>query len=181
MADPISAFGGIVAFNRPIDAETADGLTKLFLEVIIAPGADEAALDILSKKANLRILLSGSMPDPRQDSWTAKTVAGGLLVQERDNGLASADDLKTVIEDNSGAEFSAFAGRTMQEYDKPGREAAEAANNEIVILDEAEVARWKEAAQPVIDNWIAEMNEKGIDGADLYERAQALMEQYTTQ
>ena len=98
MADPISAFGGIVAFNRPIDAETADGLTKLFLEVIIAPGADEAALDILSKKANLRILLTGSMPDPRQDSWTAKTVAGGLLVQERDNGLASADDLKTVTE-----------------------------------------------------------------------------------
>ncbi|MEO4043081.1 TRAP transporter substrate-binding protein [Hoeflea sp. CAU 1731] len=91
------------------------------------------------------------------------------------------DDLKKVIDNNSGAEFSAFAGRTMQEYDKPGREAAEAADNEIVILDEAEVARWKEVAQPVIDNWIAEMNEKGIDGADLYERAQALIEQYTTQ
>jgi len=96
MADPISAFGGIVAFNRPIDAETADGLTKLFLEVIIAPGADEAALDILSKKANLRVMLTGGMPDPRQESWTAKTVAGGLLVQERDNGLARAEDLKTV-------------------------------------------------------------------------------------
>jgi phosphoribosylaminoimidazolecarboxamide formyltransferase/IMP cyclohydrolase len=98
LADPISAFGGIVAFNRDIDAETADGLTKLFLEVIIAPGADEAALDILSKKANLRVMLTGSMPDPKQESWTAKTVAGGMLVQERDNGLATQQDLKTVTE-----------------------------------------------------------------------------------
>ena len=98
LADPISAFGGIVAFNREIDAETADGLTKLFLEVIIAPGADEAALDILSKKANLRVMLTGGMPDPKQPSWTAKTVAGGILVQERDNGLATLGDLKTVTE-----------------------------------------------------------------------------------
>ena len=98
MADPISAFGGIVAFNRPIDGETADGLTKLFLEVIIAPDADDVALDILSKKSNLRVMLTGEMPDPKQESWTAKTVAGGLLVQERDRGLATADDLKTVTE-----------------------------------------------------------------------------------
>jgi len=96
LADPISAFGGIVAFNREIDAETADGLTKLFLEVIIAPGASEAALDILSKKANLRVMVTRAMPDPKQESWSAKTVAGGLLVQERDNGLATQNDLKTV-------------------------------------------------------------------------------------
>lgn len=98
MADPISAFGGIVAFNRPIDAETADQLTNLFLEVVIAPSAGEAALDILSQKPNLRVLLTGAMPDPSHASWTAKTVSGGLLVQERDNGRSSAGSLKTVTE-----------------------------------------------------------------------------------
>jgi len=98
LADPISAFGGIVAFNRPIDSETADGLTKLFLEVIIAPDADDAALEILSQKSNLRVMLTGEMPDPKQASWTAKTVAGGLLVQERDRGLAAREDLKVVTD-----------------------------------------------------------------------------------
>ena len=95
-ADPISAFGGIVAFNREIDAETADALTSLFLEVIIAPAASEAALDILGQKQNLRVMLTGEMPDPEQPSWTAKTVAGGLLVQERDCGRVGLDALKTV-------------------------------------------------------------------------------------
>ncbi|GJL97028.1 MAG: bifunctional purine biosynthesis protein PurH [Hyphobacterium sp.] len=98
LADPISAFGGIVAFNRPIDSETADGLTKLFLEVIIAPDADDAALDILSRKSNLRVMLTGAMPDPKQTSWTAKTVAGGLLVQERDHGLVARENLKVVTD-----------------------------------------------------------------------------------
>lgn len=98
MADPVSAFGGIVAFNREIDAETADGLTSLFLEVIIAPSASEAALDILSNKANLRVMLTGKMPDPAAESWTAKTVAGGMLVQERDRGQIGADDLKAVTD-----------------------------------------------------------------------------------
>ncbi|WP_421789689.1 bifunctional phosphoribosylaminoimidazolecarboxamide formyltransferase/IMP cyclohydrolase [Hyphobacterium sp.] len=103
MADPVSAFGGIVAFNRPIDAETADQLTNLFLEVIIAPDADEAALDILSQKQNLRVMLTGAMPDPSQNNWTAKTVSGGLLVQERDKGRTRAEDLKAVTE-NSASE-----------------------------------------------------------------------------
>ncbi|MEE2526554.1 bifunctional phosphoribosylaminoimidazolecarboxamide formyltransferase/IMP cyclohydrolase [Hyphobacterium sp. HN65] len=98
MADPVSAFGGIVAFNREIDAETADALTNLFLEVIIAPGASKAALEILANKANLRVMLTGEMPDPSEESWTAKTVAGGMLVQERDRGQVNADALKTVTE-----------------------------------------------------------------------------------
>ena len=97
-ADPVSAFGGIVAFNQTIDAETADALTKIFLEVVIAPDADKAAIEILSGKPNLRVLLTGFMPDPEQPDWTAKSVAGGLLVQERDRGMITADDLKTVTE-----------------------------------------------------------------------------------
>ncbi|MEX3011527.1 TRAP transporter substrate-binding protein [Hoeflea sp. TYP-13] len=89
------------------------------------------------------------------------------------------DDLKKVIDDNSGLEFSAFAGRTMQEFDAPGRAIAEKAGNKIIVLDEAEVARWKEASKPVIDNWISEMDAKGIDGRDLYERAQAAIAKNT--
>ena len=97
-ADPVSAFGGIVAFNETLDAEAADALTKIFLEVVIAPDADEAALDILSGKANLRVLLTGGLPDPRQTDWMAKSVAGGLLVQARDTGHVSPSDLKRVTD-----------------------------------------------------------------------------------
>ena len=95
-ADPVSAFGGIVAMNRSLDAETARALVKIFTEVVIAPDADEEALDILSAKSNLRVMLTGALPNPAQSGWTTKTVAGGLLVQERDTGCVTASDLKTV-------------------------------------------------------------------------------------
>ena len=89
------------------------------------------------------------------------------------------DDLKKILDDNAGLEFSALAGRVMQENDAPGRKLAADRGNNIVTLDEAEVERWKAAAKPVVDNWIAEMNDKGIDGADLYERAQALIAKHS--
>lgn len=97
-ADPISAFGGIVAMNRKLDAETAGELVKIFTEVVVAPDADEDALAVLSAKQNLRVLLTGGMPDPAQAGWLTKTVAGGLLVQERDVSMVSLADLKTVTE-----------------------------------------------------------------------------------
>ena len=95
-ADPISAFGGIVAMNRTLDADTAGELVKIFTEVVIAPDADEDALAVLSGKSNLRVLLTGGLPDPRQSGWLTKTVAGGLLVQQRDTGRVELPDLKTV-------------------------------------------------------------------------------------
>ncbi len=95
-ADPVSAFGGIAAFNRPLDAETADAITKIFTEVVIAPDADAAALDILSAKKNVRVLLTGGLADPSRKGWSLKTVAGGLLVQERDYGHVAECDLKVV-------------------------------------------------------------------------------------
>ena len=97
-ADPISAFGGIVAMNRKLDADTAGELVKIFTEVVIAPDADEDALAVLSAKSNLRVLLTGGMPDTTQGGWLTKTVAGGLLVQERDIGMIGADALKVVTE-----------------------------------------------------------------------------------
>src|SRR5262245_584085 len=94
--DPVSAFGGIVALNRPLDAEAARAITEIFTEVIIAPAASEEAIAIVGAKKNLRLLIAGGMPDPRAAGLTAKTVAGGLLVQSRDNASVDEMQLKTV-------------------------------------------------------------------------------------
>lgn len=89
--DPVSAFGGIVAFNRELDAVTSEELIKLFLEVVVAPGCDDAALKVLAKKPNLRILVTGSMPDPKESTLTVRSVAGGVLVQSRDNSVLEGE------------------------------------------------------------------------------------------
>ncbi|MEA2984667.1 MAG: phosphoribosylaminoimidazolecarboxamide formyltransferase / cyclohydrolase, partial [Alphaproteobacteria bacterium] len=94
--DPTSAFGGIVALNRKLDAEAAKAITEIFTEVIIAPDASEDAIAIVGAKKNLRLLLTGGVPDPRAAGLTAKTVAGGLLVQSRDNAVIDDMALKTV-------------------------------------------------------------------------------------
>ncbi len=94
--DPVSAFGGIVALNRTLDAEAARAITEIFTEVIIAPDATADAIAIVGAKKNLRLLLAGGLPDPRATGLTAKTVAGGLLVQSRDNAVVDDMDLKPV-------------------------------------------------------------------------------------
>jgi phosphoribosylaminoimidazolecarboxamide formyltransferase/IMP cyclohydrolase len=94
--DPTSAFGGIVALNRTLDAEAARAITEIFTEVIIAPDASEEAIAIVGAKKNLRLLLAGGLPDPRASGLTAKTVAGGLLVQTRDNAVVDDMELRPV-------------------------------------------------------------------------------------
>lgn len=94
--DPVSAFGGIIALNQLLDAATAEEITKLFTEVIIAPEASEEARAIIAKKANLRLLVTHGLPDPRSRGITARTVSGGLLVQTRDNGMVEDLDLRVV-------------------------------------------------------------------------------------
>ncbi len=94
--DPVSAFGGILAFNRPLDRETAEEIAKLFTEVIIAPDADEEARAILSARRNLRLLIAGGLPDADTPGLTFKTVAGGMLVQSRDSVSLARDALKVV-------------------------------------------------------------------------------------
>ena len=94
--DPESAFGGIVALNRTLDAATAEKIAAIFTEVIVAPDADEAALALLARKKNLRVLLTGGLPNPAEPGMTVKSVAGGLLVQQRDAGRVALADLKTV-------------------------------------------------------------------------------------
>ncbi len=94
--DSTSAFGGIVALNRTLDADAARAITGIFTEVIIAPDASEEAIDIIGAKKNLRLLLAGGLPDPRAAGTTVKSVAGGLLVQSRDNAVVEEMQLQTV-------------------------------------------------------------------------------------
>ncbi|HVM23180.1 MAG TPA: bifunctional phosphoribosylaminoimidazolecarboxamide formyltransferase/IMP cyclohydrolase [Sphingomicrobium sp.] len=94
--DSVSAFGGIVASNRPLDAETAEAITAIFTEVVVAPDADDEARAIFARKKNLRLLLTGELPDPARGGQTLAVIAGGLLVQDRDKGMVSREDLKCV-------------------------------------------------------------------------------------
>ena len=94
--DPVSAFGGIVALNSRLDADAASEIVKIFTEVIIAPDADEAAIALVAAKKNLRLLLTGGLPDPRAPGLTVRSVSGGLLFQSRDNAMVDDMPLKVV-------------------------------------------------------------------------------------
>ncbi|MDR3498537.1 MAG: bifunctional phosphoribosylaminoimidazolecarboxamide formyltransferase/IMP cyclohydrolase [Parvibaculum sp.] len=94
--DPVSAYGGIIAANRKLDGATAEEIAKIFTEVIIAPDADEDARRIIGARRNLRLLLTGGLPDAGAPGLTVKSVSGGLLVQSRDNGRVDLLDLKVV-------------------------------------------------------------------------------------
>jgi phosphoribosylaminoimidazolecarboxamide formyltransferase/IMP cyclohydrolase len=112
--DPVSAYGGIVALNRILDAEAARAITEIFTEVIIAPDATPDAIAIIGGKKNLRLLLAGGLPDPRAAGMLVKSVAGGLLVQSRDNAVVDDMEMKVVTArapSNSELKDLAFAFR----------------------------------------------------------------------
>ena len=94
--DETSAFGGIVACNRPLDGSVATAITEIFTEVVIAPEADDAALAVFAQKPNLRLVLTGGLADPSAPELLVKSIAGGLLVQSRDDASAGADDFRVV-------------------------------------------------------------------------------------
>ena len=94
--DSVSAFGGIVAVNRPLDGATAEAITEIFTEVVAAPAANDAAKAVFAKKKNLRLLLTGDLPDPKRGGLAIKPITGGLLVQSRDNGHVADSEFKVV-------------------------------------------------------------------------------------
>ncbi|MDB5622546.1 MAG: purH [Devosia sp.] len=96
--DPVSAFGGIVATNRPLDAAAAEEIVKVFTEVIVAPSASPEAEAIIAAKKNLRLLLTGGVADPKAEGLTVRSVAGGLLVQGRDNRNVDDCELQVVTQ-----------------------------------------------------------------------------------
>lgn len=102
-----------------------------------------------------------------------------VMVMNKDSYENLPTDLQKVIDDNSGIETAALFGRAMDEGDVVGRELAAATGNEIVTLDPEETARWKQAAEPTVADWIAAMEEKGIDGEALVEDARKLIDKYS--
>ncbi len=100
--DPVSAFGGIIAVNRKLDAKTAAKMVEIFTEVIIAPDADEEAIALIAAKKKLRLLLTGGLPDPRAPGLTLRTVSGGFLAQSRDNAIV--DDMELQVVTKRGAQ-----------------------------------------------------------------------------
>jgi len=94
--DPVSAFGGVIAVNRALDEATARAITAIFTEVVAAPDADAGARSVFAAKKNLRLLLTGDLPDPGRRGLTTRIIAGGVLVQERDSGMLTDDMLQVV-------------------------------------------------------------------------------------
>ncbi len=94
--DPVSAFGGIIAVNGTMDGDTAEAIAGIFTEVVIAPDADDDAIAVFKAKKNLRLLLTGALPDPRRPGLALRQIGGGMLVQSRDNGAVTRADCKVV-------------------------------------------------------------------------------------
>ncbi|MEG3088456.1 bifunctional phosphoribosylaminoimidazolecarboxamide formyltransferase/IMP cyclohydrolase [Sphingomonas sp. PB4P5] len=150
--DTVSAFGGIIALNRPLDAETARAITGIFTEVVIAPDADEEALAIFATKKNLRLLLTGDLPDAARPGLQAKSITGGWLLQTRDNGMLTDADLKVVTKRQPTAEELAdcrFAWTVAKHvksnaivYAKGGSTAGIGAG-QMNRLESARIAAWK--------------------------------------
>ncbi|WP_334655982.1 bifunctional phosphoribosylaminoimidazolecarboxamide formyltransferase/IMP cyclohydrolase [Sphingomonas panaciterrae] len=150
--DAVSAFGGIIALNRTLDAATAKAITGIFTEVVVAPDADEEAIALFAAKKNLRLLLTGTLPDPARGGLTAKTIAGGWLVQTRDNGVLSDDMLKVVTKRQPTAQELAdcrFAWTVAKHvksnaivYAKEGSTAGVGAG-QMNRLESARIAAWK--------------------------------------
>jgi phosphoribosylaminoimidazolecarboxamide formyltransferase / IMP cyclohydrolase len=152
--DPVSAFGGIVALNRTLDAAAAERIATIFTEVIIAPDADEAARTVLSRKRSLRLLLTHGLPDPAEPGLAVRSVSGGFLAQSRDAGRIGANELRTVTMRAPNREELRdllFAFRVCKHvksnaivYAKEGATTAIGAG-QMSRVDSARIAAWKAA------------------------------------
>jgi phosphoribosylaminoimidazolecarboxamide formyltransferase/IMP cyclohydrolase len=150
--DTVSAFGGIIACNRPLDGPTAEAISEIFTEVVVAPDADDAARAVFARKKNLRLLLSGEFADPHRPGLTLKSIAGGMLLQSRDNGTLVEDDLKIVTKRAPTAQELAdcrFAWTVAKHvksnaivYAKDGATAGVGAG-QMNRLESARIAAWK--------------------------------------
>jgi phosphoribosylaminoimidazolecarboxamide formyltransferase/IMP cyclohydrolase len=150
--DSVSAFGGIVALNRPLDGATAEAIAAIFTEVVVAPDADEDAKRIFAAKKNLRLLLTGDLPDPARPGLAIRSITGGWLVQSRDNGRIAADGLRVVTKRAPSASELAdclFAWTVAKHvksnaivYAKDGATAGIGAG-QMNRLESARIAAWK--------------------------------------
>ena len=150
--DSVSAFGGIIAVNRPLDGPTAEAMTGIFTEVVAAPAADEAARAVFAAKKNLRLLLVGELPDPAREGVTVKTAAGGMLLQSRDAGMLDDAMMKVVTrrapsdDELADCRFAWIVAKHVKSnaivYAKDGATAGIGAG-QMNRLESARIAAWK--------------------------------------
>lgn len=175
--DRTSAFGGIVALNRPLTGETAAKITEIFTEVVIAPGADEEAKEIFRKKKNLRLLLTDGLADPKAPGVFMKAVAGGLLVQDQDRGFVARGDMKVVTKKQpTEAEWADlfFAWRVAKHvksntivYAKDGSTAGVGAG-QMNRLDSARIATRKAEDAAEIAGWSVPRTKGCVAASDAF-------------
>jgi phosphoribosylaminoimidazolecarboxamide formyltransferase/IMP cyclohydrolase len=150
--DTVSAFGGIIACNRPLDGATAEAITEIFTEVVVAPDADAAARAAFARKKNLRLLLCGDLPNPKRPGLMLKSIAGGVLVQSRDNGVIIDGQLKVVtkreptLQELADCRFAWIVAKHVKSnaivYAKDGATAGIGAG-QMNRLESARIAAWK--------------------------------------
>ena len=150
--DPVSAFGGIIAVNRRLDAAAAEKMAALFTEVVIAPEADDDAIAVFTRKKNLRLLLTGGMPDPAAPGMVFRSVGGGFLAQSRDAGRVDAAGLRVVTKRAPSAQEMAdmvFAFRVAKHvksnaivYARDGATVGIGAG-QMSRVDSSRIAAWK--------------------------------------
>lgn len=164
--DPVSAFGGIIALNRPLDAATAEEIIKIFSEVIIAPAISDEAKAVLAAKKNIRVLETGGLPAPMESRMTLKTIGGGWLLQTADNGHITEADLKVVTKrapTEQELKDLIFAFRVCKHvksnaivYAKDGQTVGIGAG-QMSRVDSSRIAAWKagEANMPIVGSVVA--------------------------
>lgn len=157
---------GATPVGMPVPA-VPEALSKGVIDATVIPWEVTGALKVPE-------LVTNHTTFPNASLYTSTF----LFAMNKDKYNSLPDDLKKVIDDNSGLEFSAFAGKTMQDDDGPAREAAAARGNNIIDLTPAEIDAWRAAAQKVTDAWVKEMDEKGVDGTGLLKRAKELIAQF---
>jgi phosphoribosylaminoimidazolecarboxamide formyltransferase/IMP cyclohydrolase len=150
--DSVSAFGGIIAVNRPLDGPTAEAISAIFTEVVAAPAADDDARAIFARKKNLRLLITGDLPDPARDGLQFKSIAGGFLVQGRDNGQVPESGLTVVtkraptLQELADCRFAWTVAKHVKSnaivYAKDGATAGIGAG-QMNRLESARIAAWK--------------------------------------
>jgi phosphoribosylaminoimidazolecarboxamide formyltransferase / IMP cyclohydrolase len=175
--DPVSAFGGIVAVNRVLDAAAAEKIATIFTEVIIAPDADEAAKSILARKKNLRLLLTGGLPDPAAPGMIFRSVSGGFLAQTRDAGRILPQQLKVVTKRvPTDAELAdlIFAFRVCKHvksnaivYVKDGATVGVGAG-QMSRVDSARIAAWKSAEAAKAAGLAAPLTQGSVVASDAF-------------
>ena len=160
---------GATAVGMPVPA-VPESLSRGVINGVVIPWEVTAPLRV-AELVDSHTELSGD-----RGLYTATFV----LAMNKDSYAALPEDLRAVIDSNSGADAAALFGRAMDEGDVVGREIAQRQGNPIIVLDEAETARWREAASGVVDKWVAEMSGRGVDGAALVEAARRLVAEQAT-